>query len=126
MIELIIFILILAATNVAYEWSFPVKEISGYKVFHGFSFVRDILIVSMAAYFSLYPVIENPANIWAVFWIAGTFYWIAFDLLWNLFFDRKWYYVGSGGMDLIFGNWTFFLKIIGLFVSSFILLQYYG
>ena len=126
MIELIIFILILSLINVFYEWTFPSKEIWGYRVFHTFSFLRNVLIVAGITYFNFFPITENPANIWAIVWIAITFYWIAFDMLWNWLHGQKWYYVGTGFLDLIFGNWILFIKIFFLFVSSFILLQYYG
>ena len=105
-----LFIIIYTINNALYEWAY--KEdvtINEYQIFHTFSFLRNTFTIIGIWYFSIYPI---EYNIVSILIIAGTLYWIVFDITRNLLFGESIFHIGHGGMDMFFRNWQYLIKAI--------------
>ena len=113
MILFITFIIIYSLLDAIHDYCFLNDiKIGSYRVWHGTDFTIKGLVIAAIGYFSLNPFIADYYNIiWLIF-MAGTIRWILFDLTYNYLSGYKWYYVGGGYLDKIFGNWQLYVKAI--------------
>jgi len=96
-----------------------------YRIWHTIDAVIKLLIIAAIGHFSVYPIIYHASDIFYLAFIFASIRWIVFDLTYNLIAKQKWYHIGSGALDITLMHWQFFVKILFLFLSSFLILQYY-
>ena len=98
---------------------------SQYRIWHTIDAVIKLLVIAAIGHFSINPIIYDIKDIFYLSFIFASIRWVLHDLTYNLIAGKKWYYIGSGGIDIVLMHWQIFPKILFLFLSSFLIFQYY-
>lgn len=84
-----------------------------YRIFHIFGLLLNISVVLGLAY------VKKPQKPFLFILQALVIYWVVFDMSYNLLSGKGMFYVGTGGIDLLFGYWQYGIKFVLLLTVYF-------